>query len=234
MILLLDCSSYKQNLTEYFVFKRHTPMGLDIHKLEINIFDSTFSYDYLNNMYGKRTGVIHGTWKKNNDSLLLSILYPIDYNIKRSFVSYSNFGSSDSIYILFYVLYPEVENINQHIYSSVSISLIDDCITDTCPSYESIKSTVLPKTYFSDTIVIPRNFYSSTQLDTFNIFDPNDVLVDNVIPVKVDAFNCISIYLARKPKFDFIEIPTRYGTGVRQLYFKDENGEARCFKRRSN
>jgi hypothetical protein len=223
VILLFNCSCGEHNGDEYYSFKTKTPLGMDIDELKIGV-DGYFSYKYLRNMENEKRGIIHGTWRKNKDSLLLKIIYPVDYKIKKSFVSYSNYKSSDSIYIFIYNLYPEIVGIN-YIYHEVSISLIENCMTDTCPSREFVNLN----NGFGDTIVIPRNYSRKPVIETMTFFDPNDKLVDKSILVKFGKDNCIKVYLARKPNFDFIEIPLRFVLNNRRLYYTDVHKTKRYF-----
>ena len=194
-------------------------MGEDLDELEIGV-DGYFSYKYLRSMeHGKRR-IIYGTWRKHDDSLLLDIVYPVDYKIKKSFVTYSNYKSPDSIYIFIYNLYPAIVNINRYLYREVSISVMENCMNDTCPALATLTS-ICRNDCFGDTIVVPRSDYSKTGTETMSFFDPNDDLVDKSLPVIIGKDNCIKVYLAIKPHFDFIEIPTRFLLNNQQLYYAD-------------
>jgi hypothetical protein len=128
------------------------------------------------------------------------------------------------------LFYPGILKINENIYNDIPISIIVNCKSDTCPSYESFESYVLKDSFFGDTISILKKDFNTAENDTLIIFDPNDLLVDKTIPVKIDSSNCIKIYLARKAKFNFIEIPQKYRIKKKRIDFIDSKGKIKYFK----
>lgn len=230
IIMFSGCTGTNNEPNGNYLFQDNDdPEKQKFHKLSIGL-DEYFNFDYNDGLYGKKKGYISGTWNKVDDSIYLNIIYPIDFKVKKSFVSYSSKLSPDSIYLVFYDLFPTIEGIS-YLYEFVPISLLETCITDTCLTTQVFGSSVLKKSFCRERNVFPKAEYGYLKIDTLDIFDPNDEWVDKFITIKPDSANYIEIYLARKPKYEFIDIPLKYKFKNNKLYFTDAEGKTMYFKK---
>jgi hypothetical protein len=221
IILLCSCKGRNPYYGTSYVFKNKTPFMTEFHVLSL---DNANYFTYL--LYSKSRTLnekVEGEYEIKKDSLILKITNPVDYNVQKTTVEYSNYGSLDSVYFMFYELPPRVLKVNSYRYKEVSSSLIYDCPKDTCPANLAIESKVLSGWESNDIIKVPREKYISNQLDTLIFFDPNDNLIDKKIPIIVDKNNCIKVFIALKPKYDLIKIPTQLLIRKKQLIADFEN-----------
>jgi hypothetical protein len=203
-----SCVVINPYLGTSYIYKNKTAYWTEYNVLAI---DNANYFSYIQyNKSGTLNEGVEGEYSIKNDSLILEITDPVEYIVQKTSIKYSNFGSPDSVYFMFYDLPPKVLEVNRYRYQKVSSSLIYDCQKDTCPANQAIDSKVWSGWDFNDTIKVPRNYYNLIHIDTLDLFDPNDDLMDKKIPIKVDEYNCIKIFVALKPKFDLIEIPTRF------------------------
>lgn len=227
LILLNSCVVKKPYLGLSYIYRDKFPSNDEFHAL---ILDNTDYFSYL--LYTK-TGTINerveGDYKIEIDSLILEISNPIEYEIQKTSVKYSNYGSPEFVYFMFFELPPKVLEVNRHRYKKVSTSIIYECQSDTCPANQAIDSKGWSGWYFDDTVKVLKKYYDSIHTDTLNLFDPNDNLTDKKIPIKVEEYNCIKIYVALKPKFDLIEIPQRFKIIGRHLV-TDYKNQKRKYK----
>ena len=204
-----------------YIYKNKTPYWAEYNVLAI---DNANYFSYLKfNKPGTLNEEVKGEYSIKNDSLILKITDPVEYKVQETSVKYSDFGSPDTVYFMFYDLPPIVLEVNRHRYHKISSSLIYDCQKDTCPAYQAIESKVWSGSDFNDTVEVPRNYYNLVHIDTLDLFDPNDDLIDKKVPVKVDEHNCIKIFVALKPKYDLIEIPTQFEIVGKHLITDFEN-----------
>ncbi len=229
-IMLSGCKGTNNEPNGDYLFQdKSNPEKQKFHKLSIGL-DEYFNFDYSDEVFGSKKGNIRGTWNKVNDSIYLNIIYPIDFEVKKSFVSYSNKLSPDSIYLVFYNLFPTISEINYR-YEFIPASLLETCITDTCQSLKTFSSSVLEQSFCREKYVFSKKIYENATVDTLDFLDPNDELVDKFVIIRPDSANYIEIYLARKPKYGFIEIPLKYKFKNNKLYFTDAEGKIKYFKK---
>ena len=228
LLVLSNCSVPSYVGPTYICKQKTPPFGNKFHVLRLD-YANYFYYTYYDKS-GLLNQEVNGEYEINQDTIIMKIIKPIDFKIKETFLKYSNFKSQDSVYFMFFDLYPEVLEINRHRYQKVSLSLFYDCPTDTCPSYQAIDSKLIPGWAFKDTVVVSKKFFDNNKLDTLDFFDPNDDLVDKKIPIKIDKFNCVKIYLAIKPKYDMYDIPTRFFFEKKHIVCFDSENNKMIFK----
>lgn len=228
MFLVECCVPHSYVGPTYISKPQNRPFENEYQVLQLD-YGNFFHYIYYN-----KAGTIHeevnGEYKIRQDSLILEIIKPIDFQTKESFVEYSNFSSQDSIYLLFYELFPQVLRVNRHMYQNASLSIFHECPLDTCPSNQGIVSKIIPGWSFNDTIVVSRKLYANNYIDTLDFFDPNDVLIDKKMQINMKQYNCAKIYLAVKPKYELFEIPTRLSFKGKNIAYTDSNNNLIKFK----
>lgn len=228
ILLLTSCSAPTYVGPTYICKQRTPPYGNKYHLLQLD-YANYFYYTYYDKS-GLLNQKVNGEYEINHDTIILKIIKPIEFKIKETFVRYSDFKSQDSVYFLFFDLYPEVIKINRHRYREASLSLFYDCPKDTCTSYQAINSKVIPGWAFKDTVVVSKNFYANNKLDTLVFFDPNDELIDKKVPITVDKFNCVKIYLAIKLKYEMYDIPTKLFFEKKHIVCFDSNNKKMIFR----
>lgn len=206
--ILNSCVSINPYLGTSYIYKDKGPYWTEYNVIAID-HDKYFSY-YRYDKYGTLNERVEGEYRIKNDSLFLEITLPVEYKIQKTSIKYSNYGSPDSVYFMFYDLPPKVLEVNRYRYDKVSSSLIYNCQKDTCLAHHGIESKVWSGGDSNDTTKVPKKYYNLNQIDTLDLFDPNNDLMDKKIPIKIDEYNCIKIYVALRPKYDLIEIPTRF------------------------
>lgn len=211
-----------------YIYKQKTPYGSRFHALSLD-YVNYFTYRYFNKAgtYNER---VTGDYEIKGDTLLLSIIKPVEYKIRQTFVNYTDYKSSDSVYFFFYELHPQILKVNRERYRKVSLDLIYDCPKDTCPAMQAVDCKLIPGWAFDDTVVVSRRFYFHDHVDTLDFFDPDDELVNKKVPIIVDNHNCVKIYLALKPLYDLIDIPLSYYFKNKSLVSIDSNYKDRIFK----
>ncbi|MGB8491178.1 MAG: hypothetical protein WCE64_08970 [Bacteroidales bacterium] len=213
-----------------YIYKQKTPYGPRFHALSLD-YVNYFTYRYFNKA-GTYNELVTGDYEIKGDSLLLSIIKPVEYKIRQTFVKYSDYKSPDSVYFFFYELHPQILKFNRNRYQKASLDLIYDCPKDTCPAMQAIDCKLIPGWAFDDTIVVSRRFYIQDHADTLDFFDPYDELVDKKVPIVVDNHNCVKIYLALKPLYDLMDIPLSYHFKNKKLVSINQNNKNRIYKLR--
>lgn len=228
MFLIESCVPHAYIGPTYISKPQNRPFENEYQVLQLDYVNS-FHYIYYN-----KAGTIHeevnGDYKIIKDSLILEIIKPIDVQMKKSFVEYSNCGFQDSLYLIFFKLFPEILQVNRHRYQKASLSLFYECPVDTCPSLQAIESNRIPSCDFNDTVIVSRKLYASNYIDTLNFFDPNDDLIDKKMQINMERYNCAKIYLAVKPKYELQEIPTRLSFKGKNIVYTDSNNNLIKFK----
>lgn len=228
VLIFTSCSVHKYSGPTYICRQKNPPFRNEYHVLQLD-YANFFYYTHYN-----KSGTIHdevnGEYKIVHDTLLLKITKPIDFKTKETFVKYSDYKSQDSVYFMFFELFPQVLEINRHRYQKASLSIFYDCPTDTCPSYQAIESKVVTRQFFKDTVQVSKKYYANNHIDTLSFFDPNDELIDKKVPITIDKFNCLKIYLAIKPNYELFEIPTTMFFEKKNILSFDSKGNKMVFR----
>lgn len=225
--LLTSCAINPYGGTTY-INKQRTPYGKKFYALTLDRANY-FSFIFFNK-YGTLNEHLKGEYRIDKDTVLLRIIDPIEYKIKETRVEYSEYKSPDSLYFFFFDLHPQILKVNRTGYHKVSSNVIYDCPKDTCPSIQAIDCKMIPGWAFDDTVVVSKKYYSQNHLDTLDFFDPNDELVDKKIPIVIDKYNCVKIYLALKPQFELPGIPTKFFFDQKRLFCFDSMNKKRVFR----
>jgi len=221
LVFLLTCCNERHPYSgTTYVYTDNSTYETEFHAISL---DGANYFTYL--LFTKSGSInekVEGEYEISKDTLNLKIIYPIEFNVQKTAVLYSNHGSKDSIYFMVFELPPKILRINRNRYRKISSSLIYDCQEDTCQTFYPFES----KKYgwaSNGTNIEKRKNYNSAPLDTFNFFDPNDDLIDKKVPVNWGKNNCVKVYLALNPKYDLIKIPMKFAIGKNILMTEFEN-----------
>jgi hypothetical protein len=219
VFLLIKCVAPSYVGPSYISKQKNKPFGNEYHVLQLD-YGNNFQYIYFN-----KAGTIHeevnGDYEIINDSLILKVIEPVEFKIKKTYVEYSYYGSRDSVYLMFFNMYPKILEVNRYKYNKASLRIFFECPNDTCPSYHAVESNMLPGGFFKDTVIVSKEFYNEKTLDTLKFFDPNDDLLNKQVPINLGQYNCAKIFLAVKPNNELYKIPKGFSFKGRNIIYSD-------------